>query len=212
MCGRITLTHKLEEIYKRFKVDLHDEYDEIYQAEMSKPRYNIAPSQHIACITSDRRLEYMKWGLVPSWATDSSIGYKTFNARAETVDTKPTFRASFAKRRCLIPVSGFYEWKREGKKKSQPFLISMKSGEPFALAGLWDSWKSPDGVELKSCTIITTTPNEMMKPIHDRMPVILSQTNESEWLSQSATRSALKSLLVPFLDTSKLQLAETSIL
>jgi len=212
MCGRITLTHKLEEIYKRFKVDLHDEYDEIYQAEMSKPRYNIAPSQHITCITSDRKLEYMKWGLVPSWATDSSIGYKTFNARAETVDTKPAFRASFAKRRCLIPVSGFYEWKREGKKKSQPFLISMKSGELFALAGLWDSWKSPDGIELKSCTIITTTPNEMMKPIHDRMPVILSQTNESEWLSQSATRSTLKSLLVPLLDTSKIQLAETSIL
>jgi len=154
----------------------------------------------------------MKWGLVPSWATDSSIGYKTFNARAETVDTKPAFRASFAKRRCLIPVSGFYEWKREGKKKSQPFLISMKSGELFALAGLWDSWKSPDGIELKSCTIITTTPNEMMKPIHDRMPVILSQTNESEWLSQSATRSTLKSLLVPLLDTSKIQLAETSIL
>ncbi|HRV75180.1 MAG TPA: SOS response-associated peptidase [Caldisericia bacterium] len=210
MCGRITLTHKLEEIYKRFKVDLHDEYDEIYQAEMSKPRYNIAPSQHITCITSDRKLEYMKWGLVPSWATDSSIGYKTFNARAETVDTKPAFRASFAKRRCLIPVSGFYEWKREGKKKSQPFLISMKSGELFALAGLWDSWKSPDGVELKSCTIITTTPNEMMKPIHDRMPVILQQEFEDEWFV--ANIQAAKRLLRPFDVQSMLDIKSVSIL
>ncbi|HPF48531.1 MAG TPA: SOS response-associated peptidase [Caldisericia bacterium] len=210
MCGRITLTHKLEEIYKRFKVDLHGEYDEIYQAEMSKPRYNIAPSQHITCITSDRKLEYMKWGLVPSWATDSSIGYKTFNARAETVDTKPAFRASFAKRRCLIPVSGFYEWKREGKKKSQPFLISMKSGELFALAGLWDSWKSPDGVELKSCTIITTTPNEMMKPIHDRMPVILQQEFEDEWFV--ANIQAAKRLLRPFDVQSMLDIKSVSIL
>ncbi|HOO96764.1 MAG TPA: SOS response-associated peptidase [Caldisericia bacterium] len=210
MCGRITLTHKLEEIYKRFKVDLHGEYDEIYQAEMSKPRYNIAPSQHITCITSDRKLEYMKWGLVPSWATDSSIGYKTFNARAETVDTKPAFRASFAKRRCLIPVSGFYEWKREGKKKSQPFLIGMKSGELFALAGLWDSWKSPDGVELKSCTIITTTPNEMMKPIHDRMPVILQQEFEDEWFV--ANIQAAKRLLRPFDVQSMLDIKSVSIL
>ncbi len=157
-------------------------------AEESGPRYNVAPTQEIFTLANnaDGRIETMRWGLIPSWAKDPSIGNRMINARAETLAEKPSFRTALRKRRCIIPASGFYEWRREqdGKTKT-PMLIGMKSGEPFAFAGLWEAWRDPsqpDAPWLRSCTIITTTPNALMAGIHDRMPVILPPDRYRAWL------------------------------
>jgi putative SOS response-associated peptidase YedK len=148
---------------------------------------------------SGRHLELLKWGLIPSWAKDPKIGNKMINARAETVAEKPAFRAALKKRRCLIPVDGFYEWKREGKTKT-PMYIQMKSGEPFALAGLYEFWKPADSDKwIKSCTIITTTPNALMEDIHDRMPVIIKPNAYDHWLDPAdAPAEKLLPLLKPY--------------
>jgi len=164
-----------------------------------RPRYNIAPSQDIAIIRADasgRHLSLAHWGLIPSWAKEADSGYSTINARAETVDTKPTFRAPFKRHRCIIPTDGFYEWREEGGIKI-PHHIGMKDGSPFALAGLWDVWKGPQG-EVTSCSIIVTGANQFMSPLHDRMPVILNPHDYERWLDPDNLDSAnLKSLLVP---------------
>ena len=148
-----------------------------------RPRYNIAPTQQVVTITNDgaRRAEYMRWGLVPFWAKDLKIGSRMINAVGETAATKPAFRAAFKKRRCLVLADGFFEWRIDGKSKI-PTYIFLKSREPFAFAGLWETWKSPEDEIVKSCTIITTKPNEFMEPIHNRMPVILSSETEALWL------------------------------
>ena len=151
-----------------------------------KPRYNIAPTQDIAAIrdTADgRELTMLRWGLVPFWAKDPSIGNRMINARAETVAEKPSFRAAFRRRRCLVLADGFYEWRKEGAGKT-PYLISLASGEPFALAGLWEHWKAKESDEtIDSATLITTEANAFMQQLHHRMPVILEPTTAERWLA-----------------------------
>ena len=175
MCGRFTLTTNLGAIAARFGVARF--------LEEVGPRYNIAPTQTVIVVSDDgtRTLTEMRWGLIPSWAKDPTIGNRMINARAETVATKPAFRIALRKRRCLIPADGFYEWQPVGRRK-QPVYINLKSLEPFSFAGLWEPWTAPDGVEIKTCTIITTEANELLKPIHDRMPVILMREAERVWL------------------------------
>jgi putative SOS response-associated peptidase YedK len=190
MCGRFNLRVNpalLAEIFQLTREpDIH-------------PRYNIAPTQQVAVVRRadvGRELSMLRWGLVPSWAKDVKIGNSLINARAETVATKPAFRAAFKARRCLIPATGFYEWKKTGKAK-QPFHIEMKDGQPFAFAGLWEFWKG-DGEPIESCTIITGEPNEVARGIHDRMPVILPEEEYDRWLDLKAPADALQELFVPY--------------
>jgi putative SOS response-associated peptidase YedK len=167
---------------------------------LAGPQFNIAPGQRIAAILNlaDPALEFLRWGLVPSWAKDPKIGYRMINARAETVAEKPAFRAALRHRRCLIPADGFFEWMKTGKAK-QPMFVRLKSRTPFALAGLWESWNAPDGSKLKSATILTTGPNALMKKIHDRMPVILPPEAWEAWLNPEQGKPDLfKDLLKPF--------------
>ncbi|MCI0793903.1 MAG: SOS response-associated peptidase [Chloroflexi bacterium] len=175
MCGRFTLTSNMDDLQGRFGFEARDL--------VFRPSYNIAPTQLVLAVTNDgqRRAELMRWGLVPFWAKDIKIGYRMINAVGETAATKPAFRAAFKKRRCLILADGFFEWRKDGKEKI-PTYIFLKSQEPFAFAGLWETWKSPAGETVKSCTILTTKPNEFMEPIHNRMPVILSGETEALWL------------------------------
>jgi putative SOS response-associated peptidase YedK len=165
-------------------------------------RYNIAPTQPVAVIPNNARdkLDYFVWGLIPSWAKDPSIGNRMINARADTLAEKPSFRSAYRRRRCLIPASGFYEWKQDpGSKSKIPMYIRLASGKPFAFAGLWELWQSPDGSQVFSTTIITTTPNELMAQIHNRMPVILPPETYSLWLDSADRRpDELDSLLVPY--------------
>lgn len=189
MCGRYTLKNP-------------DALKEAFQLEALPalaPRYNIAPSQDVPIIRllpAGRRLELARWGLIPSWAKEADGGYSTINARAETVDTKPTFRAPFRRHRCLIPADGFYEWHEEGGIKI-PHHIGRRDGAPFALAGLWDLWHGPQG-ELLSCTIIVTDANRFMRRLHERMPVILAPQDYDRWLDpDNQDSTALKQLLVP---------------
>lgn len=177
MCGRFTLTIDPDELQTTFNLS------EPPPADLT-PRYNIAPSQAVAVIANgaSRKLEFFKWGLIPAWARDPKIGNRMINARAETLSEKPSFRSALKKRRCLILADGFYEWKKEGKTKT-PMYLQLKDGEPFAFAGLWETWKSPEAELIKSCTIITTGPNALVKKIHDRMPVILPAKAYDLWLS-----------------------------
>ena len=155
-----------------------------------------SPTQNVPVILN-HQLSMFRWGLIPYWAKDPSTGHKMINARAETIDEKPSFKHSLQRKRCLIVADGFYEWKKEGPTK-RPHRITLKNKELFGFAGLWDTWKSPDG-DINSCTIITTTPNELMAGIHNRMPVILSRDAECAWLDQGiAGWEALKSLLIPY--------------
>ncbi|MBI4063449.1 MAG: SOS response-associated peptidase [Elusimicrobia bacterium] len=167
-----------------------------------KPRYNIAPGQEAPIVIWEeiRLCRLIRWGLVPHWAKEEAIGYKMINARAETIAEKPSYRKSFERRRCLVLADGFYEWQKvDGLKQKIPMRIMLKNKEPFAFAGLWDVWKKPDGGELRSFTIITTEPNDFMKAIHNRMPVILRQKDEEMWLDPDLKdTSKLLPLLVPF--------------
>jgi putative SOS response-associated peptidase YedK len=178
MCGRFVRKSTIEVIAEEFQVkrvscDL-------------KPSYNIAPGDNLAVIIDDgaNYLIQLRWGLIPSWAKDPSIGNKMINARAETISEKPSFKTAFRKRRCLIVADGFYEWRKDGRVKT-PVYVRLKSERPFGFAGLYDSWTSPEGKEISTCTIITTGPNELMKPIHDRMPVIIPKAQEALWLDSS---------------------------
>ncbi|MDR3602541.1 MAG: SOS response-associated peptidase [Desulfosporosinus sp.] len=189
MCGRFSIID-IEDIRERFKTEPID----------LKPNYNVAPSQDVPVILNNgsNKLAMFRWGLIPFWAKDPSIGNKLINARAETLDEKPNFKTSLQRKRCLVVADGFYEWKIEGSTK-RPFRITLKNNELFGFAGLWDTWKSPIGDIINSCSIITTTPNDLMAPIHNRMPVILSRDSELVWLDQSIVDShLLKSLLVPY--------------
>jgi putative SOS response-associated peptidase YedK len=167
------------------------------------PRYNIAPSQQVAAVrlnsqTNMKKLDFLNWGLIPSWAKDPSIGHKLINARSETVHEKPAFKYDLHHHRCLIPASGFFEWRVVGDKK-MPLYIHLKKDEPFAFAGLWDHWKSPEGEVIESCTLLTTSSNDLLKPIHDRMPVILDPKDYNLWLNPSISEiEGLKYLFDPF--------------
>ncbi len=196
MCGRYALYTDLNVILERFDIEQvsfgEDEYIE---------SYNIAPSQQVAAVINDgnkNRLGKLQWGLIPPWAKEAKVGFKMINARAETAAEKPSFRTAFKKKRCLVVADSFYEWKKEESGK-KPMLIKMKSGEPFAFAGLWESWKSPEGETVHSCSILTTKPNHLMESIHDRMPVILSKEAEKIWLDPKVQDTELlEGLLKPF--------------
>ena len=177
-------------MYGRYKVtpgefsDLKARFN-LEEIPLFKPRYNIAPTQPapvIANLDGANRVGLFQWGLVPSWAKDISIGNRMINARAETLAEKSTFKRLLNNRRCLVLTDGFYEWREEGKGKV-PMLFKLKSGEPFVFSGLWDTWKKPDGQTLRTYTIVTTEPNEMLAPVHNRMPVMLSDQDALEWVS-----------------------------
>jgi putative SOS response-associated peptidase YedK len=191
MCGRYSQAQKVKDIAARFGLK--------NAPEVLKPRYNIAPSQDAPVIIEQdgRRLELFRWGLIPSWAKEAAIGHKMINARAETVNEKPSYKRPLQKNRCLVLADGFYEWKKTPAGKV-PTRILLKTGEPFAMAGLWDVWKDPQGKEIKSFTIITTTAAESLKEIHERMPVILTKDAEGFWLDPKAEPQQLLPLLVPF--------------
>ena len=192
MCGRFVRSTDKDVAQSRFG------YEDT-QGILLEPRYNIAPTQMhpVVVIENDQRvLKMMRWGLVPVWAKDEKIGSSLINARAETVDTKPSFRTAFKKRRCLVLANGFYEWNREDKKNKRPFYIRLKSCEPFAFAGLWEIW-GPDNLE--TFTIITTEANDLVAQIHDRMPVILHEKDEGTWLDPELQDPVkLKALLKPY--------------
>jgi putative SOS response-associated peptidase YedK len=194
MCGRFTLTVD--------PADLQEVFGEYTFPERFEPRFNIAPSQPVLAIPNTGRntADFFRWGLIPSWAKDPAIANKLINARGETLGEKPSFRGGFKYKRCLIPADGFYEWKAQpGTKVKTPYFIHMKDRKPFAFAGLWDEWQSPDGGALRTCTIVTTSPNELMQGLHNRMPVILDPKDYAEWLDP-APRSAesLAHLVKPF--------------
>ena len=193
MCGRFTLTVNPAEAQETFSSYAFPQ--------QFAPRFNIAPTQPVLAIPNDDQntADFFVWGLIPMWAKDPSIGNKLINARGETLEEKPAFRGSLKYKRCLILADGFYEWKGAGKKVKTPFFIHMKDRKPFAFAGLWDSWNSPDGSLVKSCTIITTEPNELTGIIHNRMPVILHPRDYAKWLDPSPqTPDQLKPLIKPF--------------
>ena len=194
MCGRYTLTPGLTILQRRFS----------FTAEQItlKPRYNLAPSQGapVIVVEDSRKLKVMHWGLVPFWAKETSIGHKLINARAETLAEKPSFRQSLKRRRCLVLADGFYEWRKVPTGRTKiPMRFVLRSREPFAFAGLWDIWGKPDGSELQSFTIITTEANDLLRPVHNRMPVILPQEAEDEWLDPEVRQvGTLTPLLKPF--------------
>ena len=183
--------------------DMFEAYNLVSTPLNVQPRFNIAPTQPIIAITASagggNAATFFQWGLVPSWAKDISSGAKMINARAETVAEKPSFRAAFRRRRCLIPTSGFYEWQKHSNAAKQPFWISAADGGLLTFAGLWESWISADGDELQTATIITTTANEALAPLHARMPVILGPQNFDAWLdvSDETDTAAALALLRP---------------
>lgn len=192
MCGRFVRKTPIDILIQWFEVE-RNECD-------IEPSYNIAPTQEVAGVVQDgaRTMKCLRWGLIPFWAKDPSVGNRMINARAESVTTKPAFRNAFRKRRCLIPADGYYEWKKQGNVKI-PVYFFLKSQEPFAFAGLYERWDAPDGQVVWSCTIITTDANELGKQVHPRMPVILKREDEALWLDPQVEDIArLKALLRPY--------------
>ena len=195
MCGRYRLSRRKQLVEEYFDTAPWDDD--------WSPRYNIAPTQPVPVIRQHpkepvRQLSLMKWGLIPHWAKDPSIATSTINAKSETAATKPAFRDPLRFRRCLIPASGFYEWKRTGTSK-QPYCFEVNEGELFAFAGLWEGWKDANGRWVKTCSILTTTPNALTSPVHDRMPVILRPDSYDMWLDpRMQNLAAVSELLKPY--------------
>jgi putative SOS response-associated peptidase YedK len=195
MCGRYRLSRRKQFVEEYFETAPWDDD--------WSPRYNIAPTQPVPVIRQNpkepiRNLSLMRWGLIPSWAKDTSGAARTINARSETADTLPAFREAMRLRRCLVPADGFYEWKRTGAAK-QPYCFEVNNGEPFAFAGLWERWRDPSGQWVKSCSILTTTPNAVTSAIHDRMPVILHPDSYDLWLDPGMQNvAAISELLKPY--------------
>jgi putative SOS response-associated peptidase YedK len=193
MCGRAKLPDDVSEI----KLDLKIDWDEVGDY---RPRWNAAPTSKLPVVVSrngERTLTMMRWGLVPSWARDLRIGHSTFNARAEGVDSRPAFRSAWkAGQRCLVVADGYYEWRDADK---QPFAIALGNRGPMTFAGVWDVWRAPDGDMIKSFAIITTTANERLSALHDRMPVVLGTDRWAPWLGEEAASGAeLKAMLKPY--------------
>ena len=209
MCGRFALAASPEQLARQFELPLAD-------VPTLKPRYNIAPTQPVAVVrvgpraTREREIGITQWGLVPEWAKDISIGSRMINARAETLAEKPSFRAAFKRRRCIIPALGFYEWRTTADKKKQPYFIHPRESATdtpalFAFAGLWEIWFSEDGSEVQTCTIITTEANRIMSGLHHRMPVILPPEKYAGWLDPNVDDPrALRSFLKPY-DSERMQ-------
>lgn len=194
MCGRYVRRTPLQNV-----VDLFSAVPAPAARDL-KPSFNVAPTQQVAAVRMDdqdqRMIVSLKWGLIPPWASDPSVGNRMINARSETVAEKPAFRDAFRRRRCILPADGFYEWKRDGKQK-QPFHIHRADQKPFGLAGLWERWSSGSDA-LYSCTILTTSPNDLMRTIHDRMPVILSEADYDTWLAPGSEPKDIATLMRPF--------------
>ena len=195
MCGRFVQAHDAAEYAERFGASLA-------VPEALAPSWNVAPTDRVYAVAEhddERLLGTFAWGLIPWFAKDRTIGARHINARAETVHAKPSFKDSFARRRCIVPADGFYEWERRAEGGKLPHFIHRADGAPLALAGLWASWKDDAGERLTTCTIITTTPNELLASIHDRMPVVLGPDDWGRWLDPGfQDERALRSLLVPF--------------
>ncbi|MDQ3802858.1 MAG: SOS response-associated peptidase [Acidobacteriota bacterium] len=194
MCGRYTLKTPKEVIARQFDVEIDDELE---------PRYNIAPSQTVAAVRAarggdGREFVRLNWGLIPSWAEDARMASKLINARGETLTEKPSFREAFRRRPCLVVADGFFEWDKKGRTK-RPYYFQLKDGKPFAFAGLWERWAGQGGENVETCTIITTTPNELLARVHDRMPVVLAPEEYDVWLDVDArSADARRELLRPF--------------
>lgn len=189
MCGNFALYSSFQAIKNYYKL--------LQKEGRITANENIRPSMQVPVIVikqGQRYLGFIRWGLIPSWAKDQKIGYKLFNARAETIDIKTSFKNSFKSKRCLIPANGFFEWRKSDKKK---FYFKLKSRELFSFAGLWEAWKNPQGVIIPSCTIITTEPNDLIEKYHNRMPVILKKEDEETWLN-SKNNDELKKLLTSY--------------
>ncbi|RYL95275.1 SOS response-associated peptidase [Sporolactobacillus sp. THM7-4] len=207
MCGRFTIIAPYELIVYRFHIKRTSRKFEY------RENYNVAPGQNILAVINDgteNRLGFLRWGLIPSWAKNPNIGYKLINARAESVAEKPSYRTAFMRRRCLIIADSFYEWTHDDPRNKRPFRFKLKSDELFSFAGLWEPWKDPDGHIIYSCTIMTTEANEIMEPIHNRMPVILRKEDEQNWIDPSIhDPEFLSRLLKPF-SSSQMEAYEVS--
>ncbi len=186
MCGRFTLRAPASVIAEQFS---------LFEVPFLKPRFNIAPTQAAPVVRvsphetpPQRQLVFLHWGLVPSWASDPAIGNRMINARAETAADKPSFRTAMRRRRCLVVADGFYEWQTVGKRR-QPMFIHLRDERPLAFAGLWESWEGADHSALESCTILTTSANDLIRPIHDRMPVIVAPEDYGRWLDPSVQKA-----------------------
>lgn len=193
MCARFFLFADKSDLMEEF--DLSEVSDEIH------PRYNIPPASDILAVLdvdNKRQLRFLKWGFIPFWAKDESIGQKLINAKAETILEKPSFRSAFKSSRCIIPVNGFYEWKQEGKYK-QPYAIKSREDKLLGLAGIWEQWDKQER-PLETCAIITTSPNKLIEPLHNRMPVIISKADYSIWLDSATPIEAVQHLLKPYPD------------
>lgn len=182
MCGRFTVTCDEPELIERFEVK------ETFRETRLVPRFNVSPTQSVAVVVKNKgttTLDTYKWGLIPFWVKDLKKMKPMINARSESLAEKPFFKTALSRRRCLIPADGFYEWKQEpDSKRKTPMFIHLPDRKLFAFAGLWDEWKDPEGNPIRTCTIITTEANDSIKPVHDRMPVILSPEAESKWLDE----------------------------
>ena len=198
MCGRYTQTSSWSELVHLYRIT------EGATPLNLGPRYNIAPTQDVAVVRAapnggGRALARMRWGLVPSWAKDIAIGARLINARAETVAEKPSFRDAYRRRRCLIPANGFYEWQKRPGGVKQPYRITLEDQQPFAFAGLWERWeRASDSKPVQSCAIITTEANDLLRPIHGRMPVIVDAANYDAWLDADGHDGAQAALLRPY--------------
>jgi len=196
MCGRSSLTKTEKEIEARFNATFYSEELERYNP---LPNFNVAPTHRMPIINNEEqdKIQLYRWGLIPFWAKDEKIGYKMINARVETLLEKSAFKNAVKSRRCLVPMDGFYEWKKEGKTKT-PYRITLPDTPIFTAAGLWENWKSNTGEEVFSFTVITQPPNEMMKNIHDRMPAILHPDQEKLWLDNDLSPEDAVSLIQPY--------------
>lgn len=202
MCGRASNSKTADELAATFRNVKHAEL----LLDLGLPRYNLAPTQLLPAIRAGEdgdEWAALRWGLIPFWAKDPSIGNRMINARADTVEEKPAFKAAFKKRRCLIPITGFYEWQKIDAKRKQPFHIHTRDEEIFTVAGLWERWKSPDGFTHETCTILTTEPNELMAEIHDRMPVLVGEDERDLWLHEDDP-GLLRHVLRPY-DASRME-------
>jgi putative SOS response-associated peptidase YedK len=198
MCGRSSLTKTEKELEQRFNATFYSEDLERYNP---IPNFNVAPTHYMPVITNEdpSHISIHKWGLIPYWAKDSKIGVMMINARIETILEKPTYKSTLKSKRCLVPMDGFYEWKKNGKEK-QPYRIQTKSQEIYSCAGLWETWKDENdsGNVIYSFTIITIPSNEFMSQIHDRMPAILTQDQEQLWLTENFLPEDLPNFLIPY--------------
>lgn len=202
MCGRFRQTRSRKQLEDIFSGRFDEGGPDGESLEVA-PHYNIAPSQEVVTVRQPldqpvRRLSFMRWGLVPHWAKEIKVEYKNINARAETAATTPAFRDAFKSQRCLIPADGFYEWQKSESGK-QPYMFEVGNGETFAFAGLWDKWPQPDGKSIPTCAILTTRPNSITAPVHDRMPVILNPEAYDLWLDPAFKNAEeLTAMLQPY--------------